>query len=83
MDDLQSLAGVGPSIAADLRDLGYGSVADLRDEDPKGMYEALMDLRGGHIDRCVYYVFRCAVYQAGAARPDPDLCLWWNWKDAP
>lgn len=81
MSDLQTLAGIGPSMEQDLLDLGYRAVSDLTDEDPQAMYERLMELRGEHMDRCVLYVFRCAVYQAGAARPDPDLKLWWNWKD--
>jgi len=79
--DFQSLKGIGPSLAQDLIDLGYGGVSDQVGEDPQNMYDTLMDLRAEHIDRCVLYVFRCAVYQAEAARPDPDLSLWWNWKD--
>lgn len=82
MSDLQTLSGIGPSLAKDLQDLGYQRVPDLVDEDPERMYSALKELRGEHIDRCVLYVFRCAVYQAGAAKPDPDLSLWWNRKDA-
>ena len=80
-DDLTTIPGVGPSIAQDLRDLGYHRVAELRDEDPEAMYTALMDLRGAHIDRCVLYVFRCAVYAASQDRPDPELLKWWAWKD--
>ena len=69
-------------MAQDLLDLGYGEVSDLVGEDPQSMYDALIALRGEHIDRCVLYVFRCAVYQAEAERPDPDLSRWWNWNDA-
>lgn len=82
MADFQTLSGIGPSMARDLIDLGYGEVSDLVGENPQHMYERLQDLRGGPIDRCVLYVFRCAVYQAESPRPDPDLSLWWNWKDA-
>jgi pathogenicity locus Cdd1 protein len=82
MDDLQILSGIGPSLAQDLRDLGYARVTDLVGEEPRHMFDSLCDLRGERIDRCVLYVFRCAVYQAEADRPDPDLKLWWNWKDA-
>jgi len=79
--DLQSIPGVGPSIAEDLRDLGYSRVSDLQKEDPEQMYLALIKLRGLHQDRCVLYVFRCAVYFAGNEKHDPDLLKWWNWKD--
>jgi hypothetical protein len=37
---------------------------------------------GAHVDRCALYVFRCAVYFASEAKPDPELLKWWNWKDA-
>lgn len=79
--DLQVIPGVGPSISKDLRDLGYSNTADLREEDPELMYEALCRLRGGHIDRCVLYVFRCAVYFADNDTHDVELLKWWNWKD--
>ena len=80
-DDLQSIPGVGPSIAQDLRDLGFGKVADLARKDAERMYEDLCRLRGGHIDRCVLYVFRCATYFADNDTHDPELLKWWTWKD--
>ena len=80
-DDLQIIPGVGPSISKDLRDLGYSRVSELRREDPEQMYQALCELRGSHIDRCVLYVFRCAVYFAENDTHDPELLQWWNWKE--
>ncbi len=80
-DDLQRIPGVGPSIAQDLRDLGVDEVADLRGADPQGLYEHLCLQRGGSMDRCVLYVFRCAVYFAEHQDHDPELLKWWNWKD--
>ena len=79
--DVQAIPGVGPSIARDLRDLGYNRVEDLRGADPELMYQSLCELRGTHIDRCVLYVFRCAAYAADNESYDPDLLKWWNWKD--
>ena len=79
--DLQSIPGVGPSIARDLEDLGLRRVAQLRGRSPEAMYEALCERRGPQ-DRCLLYVFRCAVYYAGRRRHDPELLKWWNWKDA-
>jgi hypothetical protein len=46
-----------------------------------GMVGILCELRGKHIDRCVLYVFRCAVYFAAVKEPVPELLKWWNWKD--
>lgn len=79
-DDLRSIPGVGPSISEDLRDLGYTGVRDLRDQDPEQMYRQLCEIRGTHIDRCVLYVFRCAVYFASHETHDAELLKWWNWK---
>ena len=81
MRDLRRIPGVGESIAGDLVRLGYGSVAELRGEDPQTMYETLMRLEGAHVDRCVLYVFRCAVYFAGETEHEPEKLKWWNWKD--
>jgi|WetSurMetagenome_2_1015567.scaffolds.fasta_scaffold102969_3 hypothetical protein len=79
---LQIIPGVGPNIARDLIDLGYKSVAELKWADPESMYQSLCGLRGQHIDRCVLYVFRCAVYYANSDKYDPELLKWWNWKDS-
>jgi predicted RecB family nuclease len=80
-DPLQIIPGIGPSIAVDLRDLGVEQVSDLRDHDPQEMFDALCAMRGEKIDRCVLYVFRCAVYFATKRRHDPELLKWWNWTD--
>ena len=79
--ELQIIPGVGKSLSQDLVDLGYRKVEDLRGEDPERMYQNLCSQRGQHIDRCVLYVFRCAVYFAGNAVHKPELLKWWNWKD--
>lgn len=82
-DPLRALPGVGPSMARDLRDLGVRSVADLGRRNPERLYLALNRLRRARQDRCVLYVFRCAVYAASTPRPEAGLLLWWNWKDRP
>jgi len=81
VSDLQVIPGVGPSIAKDLRDLGFRHVDDLEGGDAEAMYRDLCELRGHHIDRCVLYVFRCATYFAGTDVHDPELLKWWNWKE--
>jgi len=80
-DFLQTLPGIGPSLARDLRDLGFREPGDLRGRDPEEMYKDLCEMRGEKIDRCVLYAFRCAVYSASGDRGDPELRKWWNWKD--
>jgi len=78
---LEEIPGVGPSISKDLEDLGIREVQDLRSRDPEALYEDLCRLRGTHIDRCVLYVFRCAVYYASNKNHSSPLLKWWNWKD--
>jgi Pathogenicity locus len=79
--DLSRIPGVGPSIASDLYLLGIRQVADLRGRDPELLYSELCREMGRHIDRCVLYTFRCAVYFASESKHDPELLKWWNWKD--
>jgi hypothetical protein len=79
--EFQTIPGIGNSLSQDLVDLGYRKVNDLKDADPEEMYQNLMAVRGHHIDRCVLYVFRCAVYYASNSIHEPELLKWWNWKD--
>jgi hypothetical protein len=80
-NNLQDLPGIGPSIAQDLRELGFHEPSDLHGQDPELMYRDLCELRGEKIDRCVLYTFRCAVYAVSTDQHDPELLKWWNWKD--
>ncbi|MBF0551728.1 MAG: pathogenicity locus, partial [Deltaproteobacteria bacterium] len=59
---LQQIPGVGQSIARDLWRLGIRSLFQLRDQDPEELYARLCALQGRPLDRCLLYVFRCAVY---------------------
>jgi hypothetical protein len=79
--EFQTIPGIGKSLSKDLVDLGYRKIIDLKDEDPETMYQKLMALREKHIDRCVLYVFRCAVYYASNSVHEEELLKWWNWKD--
>lgn len=80
-DDLQTIPGIGPSMAQDLRDLGYFKVSDLKGQDPERMFKRLKQIHGFEIDRCVLYVFRCAVYFATEEEHEPELLKWWVWQD--
>ena len=82
LKEFQQIPGVGKSIANDLWDLGFRSVQDLKDQDPEELYLQLCAQQGTHIDRCMLYVFRCAVYYASNESYDAELLKWWNWKDS-
>ncbi|OIN98425.1 MAG: pathogenicity locus [Desulfovibrionaceae bacterium CG1_02_65_16] len=79
--ELRRIPGVGKSIAVDLWSLGLRAVEDLRGRDPQELYARLEALAGCHVDRCMLYVLRCAVYFAEAPAPDPQRLKWWAWKD--
>jgi hypothetical protein len=78
---LEVIPGVGPQIAQELEYIGVHKVRDLKGADPEKLYRDLCKLRGTHIDRCVLYVFRCAVYFASSTVHTPELLKWWNWTD--
>lgn len=79
--ELKRIPGVGDETARDLYNLGYRNIGELKDQDPESMYRRLCELKGVHVDRCMLYVFRCAVYYASNEEHDPQLLKWWNWKD--
>ena len=80
-DPLQTLPGIGPSLSRCLRELGFREPSDLHGGDPEKMFVDLCEIRGEKMDRCVLYVFRCAVYASQAGDKDPELLKWWNWKE--
>ena len=80
INSLTVVPGVGKSIAKDLEKIGIKSVNDLKDKDPEKLYQLSNKHVGKTQDRCLLYVFRCAVYFAEGGR-DPEKLKWWNWKD--
>ena len=83
LKEFRQIPGVGKSIALDLWNLGLRSVQDLRNQDPEELYVRQCIQQGTQVDRCMLYVFRCAVYYASheIEEHDPELLKWWNWKD--
>ena len=78
---LQTIPGVGKSISRNLKDIGINFVEDLKGKNPEKLYEKSNQKVGAKQDRCLLYVFRCAVYYANHKNHDRKKLLWWNWKD--
>ncbi|MBS1681653.1 MAG: helix-hairpin-helix domain-containing protein [Bacteroidetes bacterium] len=81
--ELTQIPGVGKSIAMDLYKIGIKSIGDLKGKDPQELYVQSNHVAGCVQDRCLLYVFRCAVYFAETPtnRQDHEKLKWWNWKD--
>ncbi|HNW52375.1 MAG TPA: helix-hairpin-helix domain-containing protein [Prolixibacteraceae bacterium] len=81
--ELMTIPGVGKSIANDLWNIGIEKIDDLKGHDPEVLYDLSNRFAGTMQDRCLLYVFRCAVYFA-TTPPDnreKEKLLWWSWKD--
>lgn len=79
--EFKTIPGVGKSIAEDLWKIGFLSLNEIKNQNPEKMYEKSCELAGQRIDRCLLYVYRCAVYFTSNKIHEPELLKWWNWKD--
>ncbi len=81
--ELTKIPGVGESIATDLYNIGIRNIQDLRGKNPEILYNQSNEFAGCIQDRCLLYVFRCAVYfaETPADKQDAGKLKWWNWKD--
>lgn len=79
---LQTIPGVGKSMAGHLEALGITCVEDLAGRDPEELY-AMDQARfpGEKLDRCCLYVYRLAVAVAEGKADSPEKRKWWNYKD--
>mgnify|MGYP003556484722 CR=1 FL=1 len=80
-ESLESIPGIGIKMAQVLKSIGIHRVRDLKHRNPERLYILLEKTVGAHVDKCVLYVFRAAVYYASHEEHDPDKLKWWNWKD--
>lgn len=82
MSALTEIPGVGDSIAEDFEGIGIRTVEDLMGQDAEDLYERHNSRVDRTEDRCLLYVFRCAVYYANTAPGDRvrEKLKWWNWK---
>ncbi|OFY86355.1 MAG: pathogenicity locus [Bacteroidetes bacterium RIFCSPLOWO2_12_FULL_35_15] len=81
ISELRQIPGVGISIANDLINIGITSITDLKNKDPEWLYHQSNKFAGVVQDRCLLYVFKCAVYYASEIKHDKEKLKWWNWKD--
>lgn len=81
--ELMKIPGVGKSIAGDLINIGIYSISELENRDPYELFDLSNKFAGMVQDRCLLYVFKCAVYYAETpiAEHDAEKLKWWNWKD--
>jgi Pathogenicity locus len=72
---LEDIPNIGPSIAADLRQLGVADPSDLPGRDPYKMYDDLCRIPGQHHDPCLLDTFIAAVrfMEGGPKKP------WWKY----
>lgn len=78
--ELQTIPGIGKSIAQDLLFIGISGVHALRNKNPEKLYQQINNHYGVKQDICLLYVMRCAVYFASHQHHDPEKLKWWNWK---
>ena len=70
---LEQLPNIGPAIAADLREIGVLSPADLRGQDAFALYRRLCEATGQRHDPCVLDTFMAATDFMRGAPAAP----WW------
>ena len=68
-DELTTLPGIGPAIAADLRHLGIHSIRELAESNPEQLFQRLQKITGHEQEPCLLYTFRCATYAARTPEP--------------
>lgn len=81
ISDLKKIPGIGTNMEQHLHNIGITCIADLVGKDPEELYQLDCLKKGFADDRCVLYVFRCAVYFAEHEQPEAEKLKWWYWKD--
>ncbi len=81
LQQLQQIPGVGKTIARHMHNIGIHSIDDLKGLQAQQLYDRLCEFKASSVDRCMLYVFRCAIYYASNNDHDPELLKWQNWKD--
>lgn len=83
LKELRKIPGIGKACSYDLWNIGIRSIADLKNRNPRELYDTLNDVTGMRHDICMLYTFRCAVYFASTRKHNPEKLKWWYWKEKP
>ncbi len=75
---LEDLPGVGKRIAEVFRSIGIRKPQDLMGKNPEKLYDKLCRYQASPPDKCLLYVFRCAVYYVSHKKHDPEKLKWWK-----
>ena len=81
LQQLEQIPGVGKTIARDMQNIGIHSIDALKGAQAEQLYDRLCEFKASPVDRCMLYVFRCAIYYASNTDYDPELLKWEKWKD--
>lgn len=81
--ELTLIPGVGKSIALDLLHIGITRIDDLKGKNAYELFDQSNEYAGCLQDRCLLYVFKCAIYfaETPAEKQEKEKLKWWNWKD--
>jgi hypothetical protein len=75
LQELEQIPGVGYTIARDMPNIGIHSIDALKGRQAQQLYDRLCDFKASPVDRCMLYVFRCAIYYASNTDHNPQLLL--------
>jgi hypothetical protein len=73
--NLRDIPNVGPAVAANLRQMGIETPAELAGRDPYEMYDELCRITGKRHDPCMLDTFIAVVRYMEGAPKEP----WWNY----
>ena len=79
--DMQKIPGVGANMEKYLQNIGIHCIDDLKGKKPEDLYHLDCLKKGFQDDKCVLYVYRCAVYFAEHEQHEAEKLKWWYWKD--
>jgi retron-type reverse transcriptase len=83
LSELRSIPGVGKVVSHDLYNIKIYSIEDLKRMRAEKVFEMHNKYRGSVQDRCMLYVFRCAIDYANKNIEDRKSYKlnWWDFKD--
>ena len=81
LKQFQTIPSVGKACSLDLWNIGLRSIADLKGQNPRILYDRLNTITGMTHDICMLYTLRCAVYFATEKDHENEKLKWWYWKD--